>query len=177
MSRSNEALDGTLLARMECSCSLELRCRDDRSDRSGAEGRVRSRSRNNRRRYLSRPPRAWAWCDGSRASCGGRALERTVAIKLIRPELLDKGDLRERFLSEARAMARVYHPNVLPIYALGEHEGMPYFISEFVEGQTGRALAGIAALGTGPDIDLAYHILEGTCRGRGSDSRGRDGPS
>ena len=49
-------------------------------------------------------------------------LERDVAIKLIRPELLNE-ELRERFLHEARAMARVSHPNVLPIYAFGEHRG------------------------------------------------------
>jgi serine/threonine protein kinase len=92
-------------------------------------------------------------------------LQRSVAIKLIRPELLDQGDLRERFLSEARAMARVRHPNVLPIYALGEHEGMPYFISEFVEGQTVEHWLESRSPGTGTDIALAHHILEGTCRG------------
>ncbi len=46
-------------------------------------------------------------------------LERNVAIKLVRPELLDSVDLRERFLDEARAMARITHPNVLQIHAFG----------------------------------------------------------
>jgi serine/threonine protein kinase len=91
-------------------------------------------------------------------------LERDVALKLIRPELLSDG-LRERFLSEARAMARVCHPNVLPIYAFGEHEGIPYFVTQLVRGQTvddwlrGRDLA------LAPDLELAFKILDETCRG------------
>jgi len=92
-------------------------------------------------------------------------LERSVALKLIRPELLDAGDLRERFLSEARAMARVCHPNVLPIYALGEHERMPYFVSELVEGQTVEHWLDSHEEGVLPDLDLALRILEDTCRG------------
>ena len=91
-------------------------------------------------------------------------LERDVAIKLIRPEILSDG-LRGRFLSEARAMARVSHPNVLPIYAFGEHEDVPYFVTELVRGRTvddwlkGRPPA------TAPDLDLAFKIVDETCRG------------
>ncbi len=91
-------------------------------------------------------------------------LQRTVALKLIRPELLDD-NLRERFLSEARAMARICHPSVLPIYALGEHEGMPYFVSERVEGQTVEQWLASHAPGRKPDLDVALRILEDTCRG------------
>jgi CheY-like chemotaxis protein len=62
-------------------------------------------------------------------------LERRVAIKLIRRELLKPG-FRERFMAEARAMARVNHPNVLCIHAFGEHESVPYFVMEHVAGHS-----------------------------------------
>jgi serine/threonine-protein kinase len=62
-------------------------------------------------------------------------LERRVAIKFIRDDLVDPG-FQERFTLEARAMARVSHPNVLVIHAFGNHDGIPYFVTEFVEGVT-----------------------------------------
>jgi serine/threonine-protein kinase len=91
-------------------------------------------------------------------------LERDVAIKLIRPELLDDV-LRARFLAEARAMARVCHPNVLPIYAFGEHEGAPYFVTQIVRGRTVTDWIRSRAPGLAPDLDGAFKILEDTCRG------------
>ncbi len=92
-------------------------------------------------------------------------LQRDVAIKLVRPELLDSADLRDRFLSEARAMARVSHPGVLQIHAFGELDGAPYFVMELVEGQTVEHWLESRAPGTMPDIDLALRILDETCRG------------
>lgn len=92
-------------------------------------------------------------------------LERNVAIKLIRPELLHSVDLRDRFLTEARAMARVRHPNVLQIYAFGEFETAPYFVTELVEGQTVEQWLRARPEGTAPDLDIALRILEETCLG------------
>lgn len=63
-------------------------------------------------------------------------LDRRVAIKFIRPELFRQASLRDLFHGEARAMARVSHPNVLTVHAFGEHEGIPYFVMEYVEGPT-----------------------------------------
>ena len=91
-------------------------------------------------------------------------LERDVAIKLIRPELLTN-DLRERFLVEARAMARVSHPNVLPIYSFGAHEGAPFFVTQIVRGDTVEGWLRDRARGVAPDLEVALRILEETCRG------------
>jgi serine/threonine-protein kinase len=90
------------------------------------------------------------------------SLDRRVAIKLIQPNLL-RTDMRERFADEARAMARVSHPNVLAIHSLGEHEDTPYFVMEFVEGKTLEQW--LDEKGSPPDVELALSILEGTCRG------------
>jgi len=61
-------------------------------------------------------------------------LQREVAIKFIRPSLISREKARSRFLSEARAMARVHHENVVEIYSFGETDGMPYFVMEYVPG-------------------------------------------
>src|SRR3990170_4825346 len=56
-------------------------------------------------------------------------LERKVAIKPIRASSRPE-DFRQRFMLEARAMALISHPNVLTIYAFGEHEGSPFIVME-----------------------------------------------
>ena len=84
----------------------------------------------------------------------------------MRAELLDSESLRARFLDEARAMARVSHPNVLQIHAFGEIDGAPYFVMEYVEGSTVEAwVAESARDGRSPDLDVAFRILDETCEG------------
>lgn len=65
-----------------------------------------------------------------------KRLHRDVAIKFIRPSLIPSPSARERFVSEARAMARVRHENVVTIFAAGEVDGAPYFVMEYVPGTT-----------------------------------------
>ena len=90
------------------------------------------------------------------------SLDRRVAIKFIHPALLD-AKLRTQFAAEARAMARVSHPNVLQIHAFGEHHNAPYFVMEFVEGQT--VAQWLKNAGSPPDLDVALSILDGICQG------------
>jgi serine/threonine protein kinase len=66
-------------------------------------------------------------------------LDRPVAIKFIAAE--PSSAIRERFLVEARAIARLTHPNVVSVYRVGEHAGRPYLVSEFVRGQSLAELA------------------------------------
>src|SRR5262249_51397801 len=60
-------------------------------------------------------------------------LDRQVAIKCVHPHLLTE-NFRERLELEARAMARVNHPNVVQVHAYGEHGPAPYFVMEYVGG-------------------------------------------
>src|SRR5215218_10680396 len=62
------------------------------------------------------------------------SLERPVALKLIAPELADDERFRSRFLREPRLAASLDHPNVIPIYEAGEHDGQLYLAMRFVEG-------------------------------------------
>ena len=63
-------------------------------------------------------------------------LQRHVALKLLLPRGLDKDAEASSLLNEARAMARIRHPNVVPIYGVDQHEGRVGFWSDFVEGRT-----------------------------------------
>jgi serine/threonine-protein kinase len=60
-------------------------------------------------------------------------LDREVALKVMSPGMGD-ADTRGRFLKEARAAAKLQHPNVVVIYELGEHEGAPYMVLERLQG-------------------------------------------
>ncbi len=61
-------------------------------------------------------------------------LGRVVALKRIRPEALAGRDGPARFRREAEAVARLRHPNIVPIYDVGRLDGVPYYAMEFVEG-------------------------------------------
>jgi predicted Ser/Thr protein kinase len=65
-----------------------------------------------------------------------RALDRRVAIKVLRPDAAGQDELRERFRREARTAARLTHPNIVPLYTFGEVESELYFVMGFVEGET-----------------------------------------
>src|ERR1700754_2749544 len=67
-------------------------------------------------------------------------LDRVVALKVIAPELVEDGEIRARFLREARAAARIDHPNVIPVHGAGEDDGIAYIAMRFVEGADLRTL-------------------------------------
>jgi serine/threonine-protein kinase len=63
-----------------------------------------------------------------------RALNRPVAVKMILAGLHADPTARRRFRTEAEAVARLQHPNVVQIHEVGEHEGRPFLALEFVDG-------------------------------------------
>jgi serine/threonine-protein kinase len=62
-------------------------------------------------------------------------LARVVAVKVISAQFSTQPDLRERFFREARAVARLDHPNIVTVYDLGEEDGVPYLAMQFLEGR------------------------------------------
>jgi hypothetical protein len=69
-------------------------------------------------------------------------LERRVALKLIAPEAAADDVFARRFAEESRIAASIEHPNVVPIYAAGEEEGVPWIAMRYVAGpDLGRRLA------------------------------------
>ena len=89
------------------------------------------------------------------------SLDREVALKVMSKGIGEPED-RERFLREARAAARIQHPNIIVVYELGEHEGAPYMVLEKLEGID---LAEALASGLKPDprgvVNVVLQALAG----------------
>ena len=68
------------------------------------------------------------------------ALDRTVALKVIAPGLLEDRTMRARFVRESKVAASIDHPNVIPIYYAGEEQGVAYIAMRYVAGDDLRRL-------------------------------------
>ncbi|HEV8659298.1 MAG TPA: protein kinase [Thermoanaerobaculia bacterium] len=94
---------------------------------------------------------------------------RDVAIKVL-PAAFSADEVRlERFQQEARAAGLLNHPNLLTIYELGTHEGVPYIVSELLEGETLRDRLRGGALTPRRTVDYGIQIARGlaVAHGRG----------
>ena len=65
-----------------------------------------------------------------------QTLDRQVAVKVMHREMSEQADQLERFRQEARAVAKLSHPNVVAVIDAGEDGGHPYIVFEYVEGET-----------------------------------------
>ncbi len=87
------------------------------------------------------------------------ALEREVAIKVMAEATLGDHGALERFMREARTLAKVSHRNVLPIYHVGTHEGRSFIVMQLVRGCTLRDLLGRrSALAPGHALTLMAQV-------------------
>ena len=86
-------------------------------------------------------------------------LDRIVAIKVLPEHLSSKPQLRERFDREARAVSSLSHPNICPLFDVGQQDGIDFLVMEYLEGETWAA-----RLAKGPlplDQALCYAIQIG----------------
>jgi tetratricopeptide (TPR) repeat protein len=67
------------------------------------------------------------------------ALDRYVAIKVLHPSFKEDPNFLARFQREARIVAKLEHPHIVPVYDFSEHEGMAYLVMRYVEGETLKA--------------------------------------
>jgi eukaryotic-like serine/threonine-protein kinase len=88
-------------------------------------------------------------------------LGRDVAIKLVDASLAAEGTRVRRFEQEARAAGQLNHPNILAVYDIGSQDGIPYIVSELLEGETLRARLAAAPLSPRKAIDAARQVAEG----------------
>ncbi len=92
-------------------------------------------------------------------------IDRKVAIKLVRADLLDGEDRTDyiaRFQQEAQAAGRCAHPNIVGIYDFALHEGNPYLAMEYIDGVTLNQVAARTSGFTIPEVvDLAVQMLDG----------------
>ena len=88
-------------------------------------------------------------------------LNRKVALKFMPVHMAGNADLRSRFIREAQAAAKLDHPNIVPVYEVGEYQGRPYFAMAHIEGRSLRDIIKEGKLGTDEAVGLAMQILEG----------------
>ena len=67
------------------------------------------------------------------------ALDRYVALKVLHPAFYEDRTFTGRFQREARVVARLEHPNIVPIYDFAEHDRRPYLVMKYIEGETLKA--------------------------------------
>jgi predicted Ser/Thr protein kinase len=67
------------------------------------------------------------------------SLDRYVALKVLHPAFKEDPNFLGRFQREAKMVARMEHPNIVPVYAFEEHEGHPFLVMKYIEGQTLKA--------------------------------------
>src|SRR5438552_5923902 len=88
-------------------------------------------------------------------------LGRDVAIKVLPAAFSADAERLRRFEQEAQAAGALNHPNILVIFHIGTHEGAPYIVSEFLEGETLRERMAGAALPQRKAIDYALQTAHG----------------
>jgi serine/threonine-protein kinase len=89
-------------------------------------------------------------------------LDRSVAVKVMHREMSEQEDQLERFRQEARAVAKLTHPNVVAVIDAGEDGGHPYIVFEYVKGETlKQRISRVGALDTQEAIAYAIEIARG----------------
>ncbi|MCB0103222.1 MAG: serine/threonine protein kinase [Anaerolineales bacterium] len=76
------------------------------------------------------------------------SLDRYVALKVLHQAFNEDSTFISRFQREARVVARLEHPNIVPVYDYAEHEGRPYLVMKFIEGDTLKARMNAGMLAT-----------------------------
>src|SRR5580698_6211733 len=88
-------------------------------------------------------------------------LNRDVAIKVLPAAFTRDPERLRRFQQEAQAVAALNHPNILAIHDFGEHEGSPYIVTEFLDGETLRVRLSAGALPVRKASEYAEQIARG----------------
>src|SRR5262249_15696161 len=111
------------------------------------------------------------------------SLGRHVALKVLPQRMLLDERSKRRFEREAKAAAKLHHTNIVPVFGVGEHEGLPYYVMQFINGQgPDQFLEELRRLRAAPDCgevtmpenDQAAVVAESLLTGV---YRGPDGPA
>lgn len=84
-----------------------------------------------------------------------RRLERDLAVKALRHDVFATRAVLERFQREAKAVAKLRHPNILPVYSVGEGEGIAFMLMPFIRGES---LGAVLKRGERVSLDASIRI-------------------
>jgi serine/threonine protein kinase len=87
-------------------------------------------------------------------------LDRLVAVKILPPEVARDTAFAERFMREARSLARLNHPHIVTVYDFGEVDGLFYFSMEFVDGKNVRQLLHAGKLSQDQALQIVPQVCE-----------------
>jgi eukaryotic-like serine/threonine-protein kinase len=88
-------------------------------------------------------------------------LGREVAIKVLPAEVAGDEDRLHRFEKEARAVSALHHPNILDVHDIGTHQGLPFIVSELLEGETLRHQLASGAIQLPRALEYAKQMATG----------------
>jgi tetratricopeptide (TPR) repeat protein/predicted Ser/Thr protein kinase len=89
-------------------------------------------------------------------------MERTVAIKVMMADLEDDPETSSRFYREARSAGQLVHPNIITIFDMGQENGRPYIVMEFLDGET---LNKYLARPETADVEIKIELMIQICQG------------
>ena len=89
-----------------------------------------------------------------------RKLDRSVAVKVLHTHLQEDPSFAERFVREARMLARLDHPNIVRVYDFGHRDGINYLVMELVEGVTLRQTMAGGGLSPAEALAMVPRICE-----------------
>jgi serine/threonine protein kinase len=116
-------------------------------------------------------------------ACGGmgavyhatqRALDRPAAIKMLPREFSTDAEFRAGFESEAKAMAKLNHPNLIGVFDFGEVDGMLFIVMEFVPGKSLYEAAHGCTVDQAEALELAIRVCDGLAHAHESNILHRD---
>jgi serine/threonine protein kinase len=85
-------------------------------------------------------------------------LDRLVALKILRPNISHDTGFAARFLREARALAKLNHPNIITVYDFGRKEALFFFIMEFVDGANLRHVERVGQLSPAEALSIVPQV-------------------
>ena len=88
-------------------------------------------------------------------------LDREVAIKVLPPRFAADPECLKRFEREAKATAALSHPNILGVYDVGAHEGLPYLVEELLQGESLKSRIARSAIPVSETVNIAVQIARG----------------
>ncbi|MGE0708300.1 MAG: protein kinase [Planctomycetota bacterium] len=86
-------------------------------------------------------------------------LERPAALKLLRPDVASRPEVRERFLAEAKLVSRIRHPGVVQVYDFGEVEALPWMALELIDGSSLRETIARGPVGVDEARRIARELI------------------